>query len=144
MRVCLCRCLYLCAGVSSVVNGAAPEISRARQLMRDLPVRFEPNRGQWNPRVKFSARAGGSRLVLTAREAVLSVGGHEVALSLPHSNPPARIEGLDPLGARASYFVGSDASRWRTGVEQYSRVRYAQVYPGVDLIYYGAQNRLEY
>lgn len=145
MSVRLVCCFALCVGVSvPLAHGALPEISRARQLMRDLPVRFEPNRGQWNPQVKFFARAGDSRLLLTSREAMLSVGSHAVSLSLPHSNPSAHIEGLDPLGARGNYFVGAKPSSWRTGVEQYRRVRYSQVYPGVDLIYYGAEGRLEY
>ena len=127
-----------------MAGGTAPEISHARQLMRDLPVRFEPNAGQWNSQVKFFARAGDSRLLLTSREAVLSVGGHAVGLSLLHANRSAAIAGLDPLPARANYFVGANQSQWRTGVTQYGRVRYADVYPGIDLIYYGSANRLEY
>ena len=127
-----------------MAGGTAPEISNARQLMRDLPVRFEPNLGQWNSQVKFFARAGDSRLLLTAHEAVLSVGSHAVGLSLLHSNKSARMAGLDPLPSRANYFVGADRSQWRTGVTQYGRVQYSDVYPGIDLIYYGSADRLEY
>jgi hypothetical protein len=135
----------LCAGALVCSSaGNAPDFLRARQLMRDLPVRFEPNLGQWNPRVKYFAHAGDSRLLLTAREAVLAVGGREVALSLVHSNPAARISGLDPLAARGNYFVGRNHNQWRTDVPQYARVRYGGVYPGVDLIYYGSGDKLEY
>src|SRR5436853_3536769 len=109
----LCFALCACAAVS-LAAGDAPGISRARQLMRDLPVRFEPNLGQWNARVKFFARAGDSQLLLTSREAVLSAGGRTVGLSLLHSNPSARIEGLDAQAARGNYFLGSDRERWRT------------------------------
>ena len=138
----VCFVALLCAPAPvSLAGSTAPEISHARQLMRDLPVRFEPNLGQWNSQVKFFARAGDSRLLLTSREAVLSVGGQAVGLSLLHSNRSARIAGLDPLPARANYFVGADRSQWRTGVTQFGRVRYAEVYPGIDLIYYGSSNR---
>ena len=137
MFVRLFFCSALCIGV------AASAGRDARDLMRNLPVRFEQNQGQWNRRVKFFARAGDSHLLLTAQEAVLSAGGHTVGLSLLHANPSPVIDGLDPLGARANYFVGS-RDQWRTGVAQYGRVRYTAVYPGIDLIYYGAQNRLEY
>src|SRR5689334_18537455 len=85
-------CLALCASAAvSLAGGAAPEFARARQLIRDLPVRFEPNLGQWNSNVKYFSRAGDSRLLLTSHEAILSVGGHEVGLSLLRSNPSARI-----------------------------------------------------
>ena len=53
-------------------------------------------------------------------------------------------EGVEALPGRANYFLGSDPSRWRTGVPTYARVRYANVYPGVDLVYYGNQRQLEH
>src|SRR5436190_14842930 len=125
-------CFALCAGAAvSLAGGSAPEISRARQLMRGLPVRFEPNLGQWNRRVKFFARAGDTRLLLTSQQAVISGGDRNIALSLMHSNPAPRITGLDPLSARGNYFVGRDQAQWRTDVPQYGRVRYAEIYPGV-------------
>jgi len=145
MRVRLFCCVALCGGAAvSLAAGTAPDILRARQLMRDLPVRFEPNLGQWNPQVKYFARAGDSRLLLTSHEAVLDVGGRRLALSLVHSNSTPQISGLEPMNARGNYFIGRNQSQWRTGVTQYSRVRYADVYPGVDLIYYGSAGKLEY
>jgi hypothetical protein len=145
MRVRLFCCIAMCGGAAvCLAAGSAPDILRARQLMRDQPARFEPNLGQWNPRVRFFAHAGDSRLLLTSDEAVLAVGGRNVGLSLVDSNPAARITGLDPLAVRGNYFVGRDASRWRSDVTQYGRVRYAEVYPGVDLVYYGSAGKLEY
>lgn len=51
--------------------------SVARQAMNvrliESPVRFEPNRGQSDPRVKFLAHGSGYSLFLTPREAVLSL-----------------------------------------------------------------------
>src|SRR6185369_16302434 len=35
-------------------------------------------------------------------------------------------------------------ARWHTNVANYARVRYAEVYPGIDMIYYGDERRLEY
>ena len=43
---------------------------------------------------------------------------------------------LNPLPARTDYFIG-DRRNWRSSVPTYSRVRYSQVYPGVDVVYYG-------
>src|SRR4029077_11964050 len=55
------------------------------------------------------------------------------------------ISGTDQLPVKSNYFVGSDPKKWRTGVPNYAGVRYANVYPGIDLIYHGSdQQRLEY
>ena len=39
--------------------------------------------------------------------------------------------------------VGARAN-WHTDVPNFARLQYSQVYPGIDLIYYGSNNRLEY
>ena len=54
------------------------------------------------------------------------------------------IAGLDIQQARSNYFKGNDPSRWRTGVPNYARVRYREIYPGVDLIFYRSAGELEY
>jgi Beta-propeller repeat len=56
-----------------------------------------------------------------------------------------RIEGLNPTGAKSSYFIGRDSSRWRTDLPSFTQVRYGQLYPGIDLVYYGGiQRKFEY
>jgi hypothetical protein len=61
-----------------------------------------------------------------------------------NANRAPAIAGLDPLPSRSDYFLGSDGKNWRTGVGHYGRVRYDGVYPGIDVVYYGNQNQLEY
>jgi Tol biopolymer transport system component/photosystem II stability/assembly factor-like uncharacterized protein len=58
-------------------------------------------------------------------------------------NTPA-AEGLDQLPGKVSYFLGNDSSKWLTDIPTYSKVAYRNVYSGVDLIYYGNQQQLEY
>ena len=50
-------------------------------------------------------------------------------------------QGSGELAARSHYFIGADRSRWRRGVPSYQRVRYPGVLPGVDLEYYGTDDR---
>src|SRR5262249_39076737 len=57
---------------------------------------------------------------------------------------PAAAAGLDELPGKANYFFGNDPAAWRTNVPTYGRVRYRDVYPGVDLVYYGNGGQLEY
>jgi len=67
-----------------------------------------------------------------------------VHIGIDGANPEAQIEALDELPGKSNYFIGSDRSKWRTGIPNYSRVRYRGIYPGVDLIYYGNQGQLEF
>ena len=57
---------------------------------------------------------------------------------------PAKLNGEAELPGKANYLIAPDPKNWVTNVPLYQRVRYAGVYPGVDLLYYGKQGRLEY
>src|SRR5262249_25691982 len=50
----------------------------------------------------------------------------------------------DELAAKSNYFIGNDPKKWHTNVSNYAKVKYEAVYPGVDVVYYGNQRRLEY
>ena len=66
-------------------------------------------------------------------------------VKLVGANPLAKIEGTGRLSGNSSYFVGNDPKNWRAGVPSYAKVRYRDVYPGIDLVYYGTgQRQLEY
>jgi RHS repeat-associated protein len=109
-----------------------------------LPAGFEVNQGQADSRVRILSRAPGRTLFLTASEALLhdQRGALRLKLLGAHRSPP--MTPLNPLPGKNHYFTGSDPSRWRTNVEQYARVRYEQVYPGIDLVFYGDQNGIEH
>ncbi len=65
-------------------------------------------------------------------------------MKLTGANPGAKVEGLERQQGNSNYFIGNDPSQWRTDVPNYGKVRVADVYPGIDLIYYGNQHELEY
>ena len=65
-------------------------------------------------------------------------------MKLMGANPQARLSGLEELPGKSNYFIGNDPTKWRTSVPNYAKVKYANVYPGVDLVYYGNQGQLEY
>jgi uncharacterized repeat protein (TIGR01451 family) len=64
-------------------------------------------------------------------------------MALVHAAPTAPI-GEQALPGHVSYFAGQDPAQWQTGIPTYAAVRYPGVYPGIDLIYHGAQGQLEY
>jgi hypothetical protein len=107
---------------------------------------FEANQGQTDNSVKFFSRGRGYDLFLTSTEAVLVLSKKSmvVRMELLETNSVSEPKGVDELPGKANYFVGSDSGRWRTNIPTYAKVRYGEVYPGIDLVYYGNGRRLEY
>ncbi len=60
-------------------------------------------------------------------------------MKLVAANPSPQVTGLDELPGKSNYFLGNDPKQWRTNVPTYAKVRYENVYPGIDLVYYGNQ-----
>jgi hypothetical protein len=139
------------AAVLVVLGFATPAASeqdlqaRLTEVYRSLPLSFEPNLGQTDTRVKFVARTRGLTVFLTATDTVLTTRRSAVRMRLLGANPGAHVEGRDELPGRAHSLVGRDPGRWRVDVPTYARVAYRDVYQGIDLVYYGTQERqLEY
>jgi len=65
-------------------------------------------------------------------------------MSLAGSNPAPVISATDEFAGKSNYFIGNDPKKWQIGVPTFAKVRYQNVYPGVDLIYYGNQGQLEH
>ncbi len=67
-----------------------------------------------------------------------------IRMTLAGANARARVYGLDELTGKANYLIGNDPRKWKTNVPIYAKVKYHNIYPGTDLVYYGNQHRLEY
>ncbi|MGH9433911.1 MAG: hypothetical protein ACRD3T_20475, partial [Terriglobia bacterium] len=67
-----------------------------------------------------------------------------VRMKLVGANSKAAVTGLAELPGKSNYFIGNDPKKWHTDVPNYAQVRYQNVYPGIDLVYYGNQGQLEY
>ncbi len=115
-----------------------------------LPLYFEANRGQVDPRVAFFARGerasvfftpGGIRYSLAdTRRAGRRFG---LELGFVGARPDARPVGVGETGADVGYFRGP-AEESMTGVPTYGKVAYRDLWPGIDLVYTGARGRLKY
>ena len=150
-RLILCAWLIVPAMPLAGVAASLPSQDHLASDYANLPVSFEANTGQADPAIQFVAHGQGGNLLLTSSEAWLTLqnGGDEEApcslrLKFAGANPSPQVEGLGPLPGKANYLIGSDSSRWRTDVPTFARIKYHEVYPGVDLIYYGNQQKLEY
>jgi hypothetical protein len=126
--------------------------SRAAKAYGKLPLRFEPNEGQSGGQVKFLSRGRGYTLFLTSSGAVLALKKSDkpsgdaatLRMRLLGANSNAQATGVEKLAGTVSYFIGNDPKKWRTNVPTYGKVEYRNIYPGVDLLYYGNQQQLEY
>jgi uncharacterized repeat protein (TIGR01451 family) len=115
---------------------------------------FEPNRGQTDASVKFVARGPGYSLFLGDASATLSLRTRNSSSSAPRTeslrmrfagaNQSSPVLGTELLPGKSSYFIGNDPAKWHHDIPQFARVRYENVYPGIDLVFYGNQGHLEY
>jgi len=120
----------------------------------DQGLCFEENRGQFDKRVKFLSRAPGHRVFLGAGEAVLVLGSQSgdrgsgsewiVRLILEGANNQAMTVGMERLPGRSHYFRGRAIESWHENVPSFGKVRYENVYPDIDLIYYYRDRQLEF
>jgi hypothetical protein len=107
-------------------------------------VRFEPNLGQTNFPASFIAHGKGYQLFLSSAEAVLAFQNTVKHIQLEGSNTSPLVKGYDELPGKTNYLIGNDPANWITGIPNYARVEYTEVYPGIDLVYYGNDGELEY
>jgi hypothetical protein len=144
---------------------------RVQTSYGNLPLTFEANQGQTSSEVKFLSRGKSYTAFLTAGGIVLSlrpnqpvpvepmsgVAPNVVAPDKSHTAAAATLQfkllgaaqnpavvGEYPLPGLVNYFIGRDPAKWHTNVPTYARVRYRNVYPGIDLVYYGNHRQLEY
>jgi hypothetical protein len=108
------------------------------------PSVFERSSGQASIEADFVSRGSGYSLLLEHGNTVFQFPDSRLHMVLAGGAKTAAGTGLELLPGRSNYFIGRDATKWRTDVAQFGRVRYGDVYPGIDLIYYGTQRKLEY
>lgn len=111
-------------------------------------VLFEPNAGQTEASVRYLARAPGYTLFLTESEAVWRVHGVQAAdsvLRMQLVGGQARsAEGLGEQVTRHTYFDLRRGAARAQALPTYAAARLHEVWPGVDLVYYGRDGALEY
>ena len=154
-QLCTCCAFLLSAALCSAA--ALPPENNTRSYratsasFASLPLGFEQNAGQADPTILFLARANGYVLDLGKGEFVIELANKTnpslselIRITLVGAGPDVQVEGLNPLAGVAHYYLGSDPKAWITNVRRSGKVRYKSIYPGVDLIFYGVGNRIEF
>jgi len=127
-------------------DGALPAVSRI-----EAALAFEPAAGDARRGALYSAKGHGYSVALRRDGAVVSFGAQDggntqraISLGLAGSNLRAKITTEAWQAGVSNYIPSSAPKSWRLGVPRWGRVDYAQVYPGVDLSFYGNKQLLEY
>jgi hypothetical protein len=154
----------------SQVTVSAEQRGRVRASLDALPLAFEANQGQTDPQVKYTARGNGYSVYLTASDTVFAITSAKHTAARPSRIPGmhSRSQATEKMQSAAidmrlvggnlkpeiaagnevpgviNYYTGSDPKNWHTGVKQYSSVSYRDVYPGVNMVFHGAQRQLEF
>ncbi|HAX80699.1 MAG TPA: hypothetical protein DCY88_33905, partial [Cyanobacteria bacterium UBA11372] len=144
--------------------------ARVAEAYGKIPLSFEQNQGQFAQNIDFISRGSGYSLFLTPTEAVLSLqetdppnppsqGGLEnsetslnqggistvIKMQIVGANPLAPAAGLAMQESKTNYFKGNNPENWHTDIANYGKVKYSGVYEGIDLVYYGTnQRQLQY
>jgi len=159
----------LWAGVvkTPFLNARFPSASQNERLnlIGKLPLSFEMNEGQADSGVSFFSRGPGYGIFFSPDKVrlVLHYALTQSKLEIPvfHKNPTnygvdlinmelnnaninSNIEPMDKLPGVCNYFIGNDRTKWHTGIKLYSGVKLTNIYPGIDLKYYGNQGQLEH
>jgi len=149
-----------CLTVTAQASSPTPVNAQGRKTQQQwldsfahLPMSFEANQGQTDPKVEFVSRGSGYTLFLTKSETVFTLNAgsdHKrsqtatLRMQFEGANPASHVTGTDELPGKSNYFVGNDPKKWHTSIPTFAKVENHDLYPGVDLVYYGNQQVLEY
>lgn len=138
-------------GERAVSKPNASATAKAKSALAQLPLSFEPNRGQTDPRVQYLSRGPGYTVFFTKDETVMALKSTQdktsnavVRMKFVGGTNSATAQPIDELSAKTNYLVGNDSSKWLTGLPEYTKLRYANIYPGIDVLYQGDQKKLRY
>lgn len=142
VKKCLGPCLLLPLAI--VAWPAQPAVNFGR-----LPLWFESGCGQLDASFSFVAHGRDSEFLLSSAGAEITLreaGGKSISARMQFvgANPSALISGDAPMAGKINYLLGNDPAQWRSGLSTFGQVRVDQVYPGVNLVYYGNEEKLEY
>jgi hypothetical protein len=135
----------LALGLLSLSAPAAQPVA----VPANLPLYFEANQGQANIPSQFIARGHDYQFLIAPTEAQIvlrktTAESAVVRMQFVGANAQAPVSGDAELPGKIHHLTGNDPAQWRVGLPMFAKVRVGGLYPGVNLVYYGNQQQLEY
>lgn len=122
-----------------------------------LPMRFEKNMGQADSETSFLFQNQTMALKLSSDRAIIDIRQpidastadqrsitKSATMKFDGANPSIKGEGINKLITKSNYFNGNNPNKWQKDIPNYGKVKYSQLYPGIDLVYYGNNGQLEF
>jgi hypothetical protein len=151
----------------AALPSSIPERARVSAALPSVPLMFIENVGQFGARARFQVHGGNATLYVADDGLWVTVlerprvsaaqlqtpaiselpnmsredqrrKGVNIRLGFVGSNPHPLIKPFDRLSTHISSFVGNDPSEWHIDVPVWGGVRYADIYPGIDLELFGS------
>ncbi|HWY77352.1 MAG TPA: SBBP repeat-containing protein, partial [Verrucomicrobiae bacterium] len=162
MKTCCLRSfLFSCAWLACapLLPTTALALNWSNATAIKAPMTFETAPARDFSCVRFLARGNGYRLYLGQNDfevALISPGTHgprpdntsvqtvRLHASVLGASGPSRPEPVRPSPSVVNSFRGSEPAGWSHGAPTFERIRYREIYPGIDLVFYGNQQSLEY
>jgi len=157
------------AKLAPPLGAPSPEESgqaRVREAYGSIPISFVANQGQTDSQVRFMTSGGSYSLFLTGTEAVMVLSKRKanraslqndrndssdelpmknvIRMKLAGANSSPELVALNEMPWKTNYFIGNDPEKWQVGVSSYGKIKYQDVYQGVDMVYHGKGRQLEY
>ena len=157
---------WLQANSVETVSQSPP--NKTLQRFDAIPLHFEENRGQLDERVSYVARGLGYQLMLTPEERVMMIYqptdespsfksgipskakmpevpvAYAVRMHFEGANENITLESEGELESKVNYLRGRDREKWVRNVSTFEKVRYKNLYDGIDVVYYGNQRQVQY
>ena len=138
-------------GDSQTLAVVPPQVPRMDADFGKIPLQFIPNEGQVDGPAAFYVQGRDKTIYFAAEGLTFVLSGPRkstserwvVKLNFAGANPDTIPVSLEKSGAVISYFKGKPED-WKTGLPASSRIVYRELWPGIDLQYYGTVNRMKY
>lgn len=147
---------------------SSSERTKVLNFLEALPLYFVKNLGQVNEKARYYSKTRHGMVYFTPggiiyqfnriegeesisqrsllgekKKSSMKTKGEAVIMTFIGASKNIRIEGLEETEAKFSYFKGNDLKKWVSGASSYRKVIYRELYPGIDLIVYGDEERVQ-
>jgi photosystem II stability/assembly factor-like uncharacterized protein len=124
------------------------------EIPSHLPLSFEQNAGQVDEQLKFFCRNKAYNIGFTTRQTTINFTSSSkdnnaqqsatLKMKFINSNPASNLTGVEKLETKSNYFRGNNPKDWHTNVANFASLKYENLYNGIDAIFYGNQQNVEY
>jgi hypothetical protein len=129
-------------GMATMAASALPAAN-----IGSLPLWFEARQGTATGQftahgrdATFSVSADGAGFMLRQTDGTTA----EVKIQFIGGQAAAKVTGESELAGKVNYLIGNNLTDWKSGIATFGQVRLENIYPGVDAVFYGNQQKLEY